>query len=184
MATISCWKVFHLLYLSRPKHDRVLYRVIRKGGIQRILELGLGTARRAERMLALATAQAEGGATAVRYAGIDLFDTRGEGDGPPMSLKDTYRRLRSSGAKIQLLPGDPFSALSRAASSLGPLDLIVISAEVAGPSLSRAWFYLPRLLHSGTIVYYESLESGKLKPLSARQITRLATSSVLSRKAA
>ena len=184
LATISRWKLFYLLYLSRPKQNRAIYRIIHKGGVRKILELGIDAIGRTQRMLALAAAQAEGDPKLIRYTGIDAFETRAAYDGPSITLKEAYRRLRPSGTKVQLLPGDPFSALSLAADSLGRFDLMVVSADVVGKQLSRAWFYVPRLLHTNTKVYVESLKSGEFRLLSAKQIARLATASITQRRAA
>jgi hypothetical protein len=184
LATISRWKLFYLLYLSRPKQNRAIYKKIQKGGITKVLELGLDLAGRTQRMLTLAIARAEGNPGLIRYTGVDAFETRTACDGPGVTLKEAYRQLRPSGAKIQLLPGNPFSALSPVADRLGQFDLIVVSADVLGKELSRAWFYVPRLLHADTKVYVENLESGEFRLLSAKQIARLATAAITQRKAA
>ena len=59
------------------------------------------------------------------------------------------------GIAAQLVPGDPFSALSRAANSLRDIDLATISADQDPAALERAWFYLPRVLHATSLVFQE-----------------------------
>lgn len=105
----------------------------------------------------------------VRYTGIDAFEARSASDGPGLSLKAAHRLLKRTGARIQLVPGDPFAALARIANSVGPTDLVVISHRIEPGSLERAWFYLPRTLHANSLVLEERhLPSGEL---SLREMT-------------
>ena len=90
----------------------------------------------------------------VRYAGVDLFEGRPDGQ-RLLTLKSTYRTLRATGAQVQLLPGHPLAVLTQFANTLGPVDLLVISAGVDPGSLARMWFYVPRMLHPKSVVYLE-----------------------------
>ena len=163
----------YLCYLSKPRGYRPLYRLLRKQRIRRIVELGIGTAERALRMLELCPASDE-----TTYAGIDLFEARENGDGAGLSLKEAHRRLAATGAKTRLIPGDPFAALSRAANSLARQDLVVISADQDSEALERAWFYVPRMLHETTVVLREQRsEAGPvLAAISHDEIAKLARS--------
>jgi hypothetical protein len=135
--------------------------------VRRILELGIGDASRAQALIR--TAAIDGGSAAVTYAAVDLFEARPapsvlgrtSSDVPsrydpstdahePLPLKEAYCRLKSTGAQIRLLPGDPYSALARGANDLGQLDIILVGPDVDAESLSAAWFYVPRLLHEET----------------------------------
>ena len=149
------------------------------------MELGIGTARRAIRMIELA-ALGSSAASEVHYTGIDLFEARTAADGPGLSLKTAHRLMQATGARIQLVPGDPLSALARAANGLGPTDLVVISYCQDPEPLAHAWFYLPRLLHPGSVVYAERpLAAGGLavQVVPAREIEQLAAGAA-SRRAA
>jgi len=73
-----------------------------------------------------------------------------------MALKEAHRQLKAAEIPAQLIPGDPTSALMRAANSLQNMDLVLISAEHDDASLAVAWFYIPRMLHSRSIVLRES----------------------------
>lgn len=163
---------FYLDYCSQPASDRVLYRAMRKRPVQKILELGIGAGQRTLRMLEIAVAGQPD--SHVFYAGIDLFEARCEADGPGLSLKLAHQRLRGSGARVRLVPGDPFSALARTANEIGAVDLIVISADQDRQSLARAWFYFPRMLHAATRVFLEEGETSEgaaqLSELSRAQI--------------
>jgi hypothetical protein len=146
----------YLSYLSKPRGYRPLYRAIWQRPPTKIVELGIGTAERTLRMLELCEAGSE-----TNYTGIDLFEARGEADGPGLSLKAAHTKLAATGAKVRLVPGDPFSALSRSANALTGQDLILVSADQDRESLSRAWFYVPRMMHPGTFVLLEEVVNGE-----------------------
>ncbi len=142
----------YLGYLSRPVHERCLYRAVWRHKFRSVVEIGMGTGLRSRRLIAAARYVAAN--PGVRFTGIDLFEAR-PGDAPGMTLKSAHRLLKPLVHKLQLVPGDPFSALSRMANTLGGTDLIVISADQTGDSLERAWFYLPRMLHEHSLVYVQ-----------------------------
>jgi hypothetical protein len=144
----------HLAYFSKPAARRPLYRLVRRPGVCKLLQLGLGDLTLAERLISLATAanpQAR-----VEFTGVDLFEMRRPEDGPGMSLKLAHRRLSETTAKVRLIPGDPYSALARSANALGGQNVVLISADQQPESLSKAWFYLPRVLAKGASVFVES----------------------------
>ena len=86
--------------------------------------------------------------------------------------------LTATGARIRLLPGDPFTALSRAANSLGGTDLLVVSSRVDPDALARAWFYVPRMLGEESLVLIEEArEPGSplaVRPISGEEIAQRA----------
>jgi hypothetical protein len=167
-------KYFFLGYLSRPAGDRCVYRSIRRRRQRRIVELGVHDALRALRMISVAQA-ADG---AVSYTGIDLFELRPDGERPKLALKEAYRRLRSTGVAVRLIPGDPWQALSRAANALTGTDLLIVSADQDPSSLDRAWFYVPRMLHDGSLVYRELVDERtgalRLQAMPREEVERLA----------
>ena len=158
-----------LAYFSRPAHERALYRLIRREKPRQIVELGIGDGQRTMRMIRAAARFA--GGDQIRYTGIDLFEARPAG-APGLSLKDAHRLLKRSGARVQLVPGDPLSALTRAANALGNTDLMVISASHDEAALRQAWFYVPRMLHARSCVLWDSIseDGANLQRLDAREI--------------
>jgi hypothetical protein len=150
----SRFKQLYLSYFSKPRSDRVIYRTIARRKVRRIVEIGIGTGQRALRMIDLASRCGRG--EMVRYAAIDLFESRPPEASRGLSLIEAHRLLQSTAAKIQLIPGDPASALARWANSLQNVDLVVIAADHDEQALAGAWFYLPRMLHAGSTVYLES----------------------------
>lgn len=139
-------------YLARPASERVLHRAVRRLRPRRIVELGVGGGQRARRLIE--TCQRYAPAEAIRYTGVDLFEMR-EAGAARIGIKQAYHDLRALGAKVQLAPGDPFSALSRIANALVDTDLLVVAAGNDPESLARAWFYVPRMLHGRSRVYVE-----------------------------
>lgn len=172
----------YFAWFSRPAGYRPLYRLLRRGGIHKILEVGMTDTSRTLRMVELAVASGQ----AITYSGVDLFEMRPATGRAGWTLKEAHRRLAASGVKSRLAPGDPFTALARTANSLGALDLIVISADLDPDSMSKAWFYVPRLLHDATRVFIEQRdEKGEpsLRPIQRAEIEQLATSGVRRRAA-
>lgn len=152
MRATSRLHALFLGYFSRPAHDRPLYRAILATRARRIVQLGLGDGRRALR--AIAAARRHRAAAEIRFTGIDLFESQRDG-GAGLSLKDAYKLLRTTGAGVHLAPGDPLTALARVANSLVRTDIVVVSHGQPADALADAWFYVPRMLHAGSLVFLE-----------------------------
>jgi hypothetical protein len=158
---LSLCRLPYLAYFSQPSKDRVLYRAIRRTAVTRILELGMEQGRRSSRMIEIVR-RARPGAV-LHYTGVDLFELS-SASGGGITLKTAYCKLQAAGARVRLVPGDPFTALSNAANTIGPCDLIVIAANQESESLRKAWFYVPRLLHPATLVFVEEAGDGQTSP--------------------
>lgn len=178
-------RFLYLSYLSKPISDRLIYRAMSRQRTLKIVEMGVGRCQRAAYMIEVAGFNVP--VAEIQYTGIDLFEARSAADGPGVTLRTAHRLLKSTGARVRLLPGDPFSTLARAANSLAGTDLVVISADQDPHSLARAWFYLPRMLHPSSLVFREEKRSGSqgptLRQVSLAEINRLAVAPRL-RKAA
>ena len=163
MANTSCLRSIHLSYLSTPASDRPVYRAVCRRKARRVLELGVGVGQRATRMIEAAGRfhpQRE-----IFYCGLDPFEARSAVDGPGVTLKMAHRLLSATGARIQLVPGDPCEGLTRTANRLGEVDIVVIASRLDPKRLGRAWFYVPRLLHEKSEVFLESILPGGRKSL-------------------
>jgi hypothetical protein len=145
-------RYLYLAYFSKPKRDRVLFRAIGSRPARKILEIGLGSTQRTLRLIDLA-ARTSGGA--VRYAAIDLFEARAAGPEGCLSLKEAHCLLKATKAQVQLIPGDPAMTLRRSANSLQNMDLVIVNHENPAEWLGEGWFYLPRMLHEGSRVYFD-----------------------------
>ena len=124
----------------------------------------------------------------VSYIGVDLFEARVPGAGPPLTLKEAHRRLRPTGARIRLLPGDPLAALRPVVNGLERIDLVIVSLGLDAASLARMWYYLPRVLHSRSLVMVEEPTGGKqgvrVRPATPREVRSLAAKAAPGRQAA
>ena len=186
MNAASFLRYVHLAYFARPAAERVLFRAIRRQRPARIVEIGLGLADRAQRMIAVAGRYLPPDKS-LHYAGIDLFEGR-DAAAPGTTLKRAHRLLKASGAAVRLAPGDPFSALARTANALTGTDLLVVSADQDSASLERAWFYVPRMLHPTSLVFVERRpnpqQQAKFEQLTALQIEQFAAAAAPSRSRA
>jgi hypothetical protein len=146
----------YLLYFAQPAADRTLWRAIRRQPIRSIVEIGLGLGQaagyRTERLLEVAGWRRD--CLPLSYTGIDLFESR-PADQPPLALKTAFGALRATGATTRLVPGDPYPALARTANALAGTDLVLISALAERASLAQAWRFVPRMIHSQTLVFLE-----------------------------
>jgi len=176
----------YLLYFSQPSVDRPLFRAIRKQTIRSVVELGIGSLARTQRILEIASWRPE--SEPQRYCGIDLFDAR-DSDRPQLALKRAFAELQSPSVKVQLVPGSPGAALKRVANSLTHTDLLLIDATHDAESLATAWNWIPRMLTPQSLVYWQQAtgKDGQLqwRPLSIVEIQQLAGSNgKLNRRAA
>lgn len=152
MTKLGWLRRFWLTRLSKPAGERPIYRLIMGRKPRRILELGMGTLQRSERVLAVAAAAAEQG---IHYVGLDRFEGRLPSDPPGVTLKVAHQRLHGL-ARVQLVPGNVDAALSRLCNHLGVFDLVLISADNDARHLERSWFFIQRLVNPQTLVLVET----------------------------
>lgn len=164
MPAAGLLKYWYLACFSRPREERKLYRAMRRTPVVSIVELGVGATRRTKRLIEVAQRYRPGAAW--HYTGVDLFESRQAGQ-TGLTLKEAHKALGTCGAKIRLLPGDPYSALSRSANTLTNTDLLIISADQDRDALAKAWFYVPRMLHERSLVFVEE-PAGPAQPTFRR----------------
>lgn len=138
-----------LTRFSSPAAERPLLRLVLQQRPAKILEIGLGTLERTERLLGVA-----GSLGPVHYVGLDRFEARLPGDPAGVTLKEAHRRLRGRG-RIQLVPGNADSTLARLCNQLGSFDLVLVSASTDRQNLTRCWFFLQRVVRPGTVLMQE-----------------------------
>ena len=155
MSSVSRLKMCYLAWFSKPAGERTLYRSIRRNRVRSIVEMGVGMGVRSRRMLSVALRYR--GDQTVRFTGIDLFEARGH-ENPGLTLKRAHRMLSREHVKVQVVPGDPFSALARVANSHTGTQMVVIGADQDEESLKRAWMYLPRMLTDDSLVFHETID--------------------------
>ncbi|MEK6246867.1 MAG: hypothetical protein N2C12_01725 [Planctomycetales bacterium] len=167
-------KYLRLAYFSKPSCQRQLYRAVKRHGVRSILVLGVDV-ELAVPLIGIAGSN-HSDSSAVSYTGIDLFESRPAGQ-TPASLKHVFKQLSGTCATIKLVPGDPYEGLSRTANSLLGTDLVIIGSDHVEEALCRAWFYLPRILHTDSLVYQQGRRAdGEIEyhPVSHSEIECLA----------
>lgn len=183
MDILGSLRLFYFAYLSYPSYERFLYRLLVRHPVPKIMEIGLGKAVRARRLLEVVCRFLP--PKQVLYTGIDLFEARPPSLGDPLPIKDVYRSLRQTGAQIRLYPGDPCTVLGQRANSLGRIDLLIVSHPTNRKSMAKAWFYIPRMLHPESIVLVEDRSggSGGFRRLSPASLQRWVQSQKISKAA-
>lgn len=177
MATLGWAGSVWLTRFSQPAGERVIHRHVLARAPRRILELGLGTLVRTERMLQAAARAAAGD---VRYVGLDRFEGRAACDPPGVSLKQAHKRLHPLG-RVQLVPGNADTSLARLCNQLGQFDLVVVSSDNDERHLERAWFFVQRMLAADATVFFQPAARAAWTPLARPRIDELAAQTVLRR---
>jgi hypothetical protein len=154
LAAVRWIKYCYLAFASKPKGERELYRLVKARRVSRIIEVGIGNMTRTTRLIEAAQRYAT--AQKVCYTGLDWFDARSS-ELTPLSLKQTHCTLQTTGAQVRLVPGPPGNSLASVANSHQNTDLIIVSPAVSDDDLKRAWFYVPRMLGTQSVVLREQL---------------------------
>jgi hypothetical protein len=163
VSAASRLKFCYLAYASNPKAERFLYRAIRHRRVARIIEFAMTSFTRSRRLIEVAQRYAPQGK--VSFTAIDPFESAAVA--PPgkdlasRSLIGVFRALRPTGASVRLIPGELGDVLKDAANTLAGTDLLLIGHTVSDSDLARAWFYLPRMLHDGSLVVRERAVPGQ-----------------------
>lgn len=184
MNALKFFRQIYFCYFSKPASERALYRLLRKTAVQSIVEVGIGRLDRTRRLIEFALDKTP--ADRLRYAAIDMFEARPT-PAVGMGLKQVHNQLKPLGTKVQLVPGDAFSGLARSANGLAHTDLLIVNSQLAGESLEKAWFYVPRMLHDGSIVLLEEpAEDGgtSFRPLRRLEVEQFASTAARSMRRA
>jgi hypothetical protein len=169
-------KLFHLFHLSHPASDRPIYQAAYQRRVKKIVEVGVGLGRRGLQLIEVARQHFP--AEQIAYTGLDPFETRTPDEGPGLSLKQAYRLLHATGARIRLVPGDPLAIFSAMANNLGVADLVLIGWPLDRRILPRATYYLRRMIHDDSLILLEERPqpdgAKSVKVLSHERIQSLA----------
>lgn len=158
----------YLSWFAKPVATRSIFWSMRKTKPRTIVQLGIGTGELSVNLLDVALRfQPE-----VRFTGVDLFEGRADSQSG-LALKTAHQLLAARGAKVKLVPGEPFPVLSRVANTLVGTDMLLISADQDQQSLEQAWFFVPRMLHAQSKILWEET-SGNYRTLSPIDIDQLA----------
>jgi len=184
MAAASLLQYVHLAYFPQSKPERPLFQAIKRGQVDRIVELGIGSLKRSISLIQVA--QRYAGEQSVAYTGIDRFDAR-PSTHPALLLKEAYRELRATAAQVRLVPGELAPSLVANANAHQGTGLLVISADMTDADLEAVGFYLPRMLHQSSAVFREQTDGAgqiSFQRLSHAQLAKLADQKSPMRRAA
>jgi hypothetical protein len=162
-----------LRYFARPANERVLFSVIADCPVDQIVEIGLGDASRAARLIRTAVQSRR---SPIAFCGIDLFDARPAGMSR-LRLKDAYCQLNIAGCKTKLVPGEPGTALAACANGLTNSDLIVIGNQIQPENCGLMWMYIPRMMSAGCQLWRQNSDGGFCR-VEAHEIRALADEAV------
>ena len=152
VSLLQRWKYWYLCNFAKPAANRQLYQKLKRESVTSIVEIGVG---QGERITALSKVMMQlRPHTNFRYTGIDLFEGRPQG-ATGLELREAHRRFSGLGLKVQLAPGDAYSALARLANSLTGTDWVFISADQDPEIVAKAMRFLPRMLGPESTVFIE-----------------------------
>lgn len=129
--------------------EQQLLRLVKPHPIRRVVELGVDSL--GVSTLLLDTLVKREPADPVHYTAFDSFDDRPEDD-EPLSLVAAYRRVVATKARVRLTPGSLERSLAAEANALVNTDLLLLGRRATGEAIGNGWFFLPRMLHPGTLV--------------------------------
>lgn len=168
---LSFFGFLKLTRFSKPSQDRVVYQLIKKNQYQSFVEVGLGDGTRCAKMVQAAMTVSPD--ANLRYTGIDLFDARDESQ-TPIKLIDMHKQMKGLPAKTQLVPGELDAAVQRIANSHLRTDLMLISAPLDEEKLQAVVPFMPRMLHSDSVVLLQREIDGPFEQLNRLDIERMA----------
>jgi len=155
VAAASWLKYAYLAHFSKPHTQRQLFRLVKAHKTLRIVEVGILSIDRSAAMIAVA--QRFAGGEQVSYTGLDWFEAR-PADLPQLTLKQAHRELQATGAAVRLVPGEPARSVASIANAHPHTGLLLLSSQVTEASLAPAWFYIPRMVDSSSIVLRERID--------------------------
>ena len=164
MARQNWFQKLYWKYLSKPITERALLLHVIENPPSSILEIGMGSGERIQRLLNLIATASDG--KPIRYTGVDPFESR-SGQQALLTLKGAHRIFTERGIKAHLVPGEPTGALARVAHSVLPSDLILIDGYIgqgdADADAIAQW--LPRLCHVQSTIFAAQNAGGVFLPI-------------------
>ena len=125
-----------------------LCKLLRPVQAQTVLEVGVGDGTRAIAALQTLAANNPG----IRYAAIDQFELAGG----PLTLKGFHQALRTAELRrAQIFPETIERGLLRVATTIGPVDLVLIAAPPDRWQTPAVRALIARVTHANTVVFFE-----------------------------
>lgn len=176
MAAIGFGRRLWLTRFSKPAVDRPLYRNVLARKPIRILQIGIASLDRAERLLRVAKDVA---GSPIHFVGLDRFEGRLPSEPVGPTLKQAHQRLHGL-ASTQLVPGNADTSLARLCNHLGIFDLVLIDAVTDQRHMERCWFFIQRITNPASLVMAE-IVSTPGRPASWQVVTKATIDELASR---
>lgn len=170
MAKLSWFSKLYWKHLAGPKNDKGLHRLLLDHRFNSILEIGIGSGERTERVFKLLTPRDP--QVTIRYTVVDAF----ESSPGHLSLKQAHKLLAEKGVKSTLVPGDLTAALARVGNTVGQHELIIAEGllDLSAPAESLLTPWLKKVAHADGWVLCSAREG---QPLAAIKVSELSISS-------
>jgi hypothetical protein len=132
---------------SRGPHGS-LCKLLRRVQAETVLEICVGDGSRAIAALQALSSNNPG----IRYAAIDQFELAGG----PLTLKGFHQALRTADLRrAQFFPETIERGLLRVATTIGPVDLVLIAAPPDRWQTPAVQALISRVTHGNTVVFFE-----------------------------
>jgi hypothetical protein len=176
MAGMGFGRRLWLTRFSKPAIDRPLYRHVLARKPARILQVGIASLDRTERLLRVAAAVA---GSPIHVVGLDRFEGRLPSEPAGPTLKQAHQRLHGL-ASTQLVPGNADTSLARLCNHLGIFDLVLIDAVTDQRHMERCWFFIQRITNPASLVLAE-IATAADRPASWQVVTKTKIDELASR---
>lgn len=171
MSRLTWFQKVYWQHFSKPVEERALMLHLLQHPVASVLEIGIGSGERLQRVLPVLKAPA--GVLQIRYVGVDLFEAAEEHGARPtdhLPLKSVHRLVSERGMKASLIPGTPETALPRIAQTLPPSDLVIIDAGWRTPELSECFAqWLPRVTTPGGLLFARTGRGEELRQVKVER---------------
>ncbi len=176
MAGMGFGRRLWLTRFSKPATDRPLYRHVLTRKPARILQIGIASLDRSERLLRVAAA---GAGSSIHFVGLDRFEGRLPSEQAGPTLKQAHQRLHRL-ASTQLVPGNADTSLARLCNHIGTFDLVLIDSVTDQRHMERCWFFIQRIINPTSLVLAEAATADG-RPTSWQVVTKAKIDELASR---
>lgn len=135
----------------------IIYSWIKRNKASKIMEIGVANGNNAKLMIEVAK---QGSSKKVSYFGFDLFEEdrpkeEFQGERGGFSKQRIMKKLRSTGADINLFKGNTRETLPHQVDKLPKMDLIFIDGGHSFKTVKNDWKYSKRLVKKDSAIFFD-----------------------------
>jgi len=166
MAQLSWFSKLYWRHLASPKGDRSLHRILLERQFTSVLEIGIGSGARTERVLKLLNSSSS--SATIRYTVVDAFESAPN----HLTLKQAHKMLAEAGVKSSLVPGDLTAALARVGNTIGQHDLIIAEGllDLSEPQNSLLTPWLKKVANPDGVIATSKMPGGSLQIIETKSL--------------